>query len=236
MSIRAAYGVFSDFTSLDTYNFYATEPPFGNSASATFPSNLANPWQSTPGGHPFPLPAVSKNSLYVLNGTYENVPLHFKPPVAHQWNLTIQRQLGTDWLVQANYIGNGYRHLPGSDQDDPGVYIPGSCVINGVTTNPCSTIANVNFTGNWNYSIRASARAAGCRSQGQRLAPITLDRGDTYNPASRAPPCWLLAWPAALGAAPSLPSRMPPRSQPGTTATCARWMSPLFSGRGRDER
>jgi hypothetical protein len=145
MSIRAAYGVFSDFTSLDTYNFYATEPPFGNSAAATFPSNLANPWQSTPGGNPFPLPAVSKNSLFVLNGTYENVPLHFKPPVAHQWNLTIQRQLGTDWLLQANYIGNGYRHLPGTDQDDPGVYIPGSCVINGVNTNPCSTIANVNF-------------------------------------------------------------------------------------------
>jgi hypothetical protein len=80
----------------------------------------------------------------VTFGTYENFILNFKTPYSQQWNLSLQRQIGADWLFQANYLGSGFTHLPGGDQGNPGIYIPGSCVIAGVTTNPCSTAANVN--------------------------------------------------------------------------------------------
>ena len=31
-----------------------------------------------------------------------------------QWNLSYQRQVGKDWLVTANYLGNASRHIWGS--------------------------------------------------------------------------------------------------------------------------
>jgi hypothetical protein len=144
MSVRAAYGVFYDLPALDQYAVFAFSPPFGNSTAVNFPASFANPWAGYPGGNPFPLPAINKNSTYVPFGNYENFPLSFKTPYSQQWNLSVQRQLGADWLVQANYVGNTTIHQVGGEQGNPGVYIAGSCVLAGVTTNPCSTLANVN--------------------------------------------------------------------------------------------
>jgi hypothetical protein len=43
-----------------------------------------------------------------------------------QWNLSYQRQLGHDWLVTADYLGNASRHIWGSYDINSSVYIPGS--------------------------------------------------------------------------------------------------------------
>jgi hypothetical protein len=174
-AIRAAYGIFYDPPDLDEFTIFAQSPPFGSTTTVNFPASLANPWQNYPGGDPFPGPGINKNSPYVTSGTYENWLLNSKTPYAQQWNLSIQRQVGANWLVQANYLGSGFRHLSGSNEENPGVYIPGSCVINGVSTNPCSTTANVN-----------SRRVLYLQnpSQGQYFADINqLDAGGTasYN-------------------------------------------------------
>jgi hypothetical protein len=145
MSIRAAYGIFFDLPGMNMYQVFGFSPPFGNTTTVNFPASFASPWQDVPGGNPFPVAGIHKDSPYVTFGTYENFILNFKTPNSQQWNLSLQRQIGADWLVQANYVGNVFRHLLGGDQGNPGIYIPGSCVINGVTTNPCSTSANVNF-------------------------------------------------------------------------------------------
>jgi hypothetical protein len=144
-SIRAAYGIFFDLPALNMYQVFGFSSPFGNTTSVNFPSDFANPWSGIPGGNPFPIPAANKNSNYVAFGTYENFLLNFKTPNSQQWNISLQKQIGTDWLLQANYVGNMFTHLVGGNQGNPGVYIPGSCVINGVSTNPCSTAGNVNF-------------------------------------------------------------------------------------------
>jgi hypothetical protein len=143
-SVRAAYGVFFDLPALNEYQVFGFSSPFGNTTTVNFPADYANPWAGVPGGNPFPIAPAQKNSVFVTFGTYENFLLHFKTPNSQQWNLSIQRQVGTNWLMTVNYVGNQFVHLPGGNQGNPGIYIPGSCVIGGVTTNPCSTTANVN--------------------------------------------------------------------------------------------
>ena len=143
-SIRAAYGRFFDLASLNNYIGFFQSPPFGNNTTVNFPVSFQNPWQGVPGGNPYPL-TISKTAPFINFGSQENFLFDPKTTYSQQWNLSIQRQLGTDWLVSANYIGSSTIHIWGGDQVNPGVYIPGSCVINGVTTNPCSTAANVNF-------------------------------------------------------------------------------------------
>lgn len=142
-SIRAAYGRFFDLPSFNNYIGFGQAPPFGNNTTINFPASFANPWQGIPGGNPYPL-ALTKNAPFINYGAFENFPTDPKTTYSQQWNLSIQRQLGANWLVTANYVGNSTIHIWGGNQANPGIYIPGSCVIAGVTTNPCSTAANVN--------------------------------------------------------------------------------------------
>ncbi len=45
------------------------------------------------------------------------------------WNLTVERQVGTNWLLSAAYVGSGGYHLPGTYQMNPATYIPGASTI-----------------------------------------------------------------------------------------------------------
>jgi hypothetical protein len=143
-SVRAAYGRFFDLPALNNYVGFGSTPPIGNTTTVNFPASFADPWAGIPGGNPYPL-TVSRNSPFINFGTYENFLLNAKTTYSQQWNVSLQRQLGANWLVTANYIGNSTIHMWGGNQANPGIYMPGSCVINGAVANPCSTTANVNF-------------------------------------------------------------------------------------------
>jgi len=77
-------------------------------------TNLTDPWTGYAGGNP--MPTLSKlqgfgvfdhNIPFPLNGTYINTKMNdFDPVYMNQWNLNIQRQIGQNWLVTANYAGN----------------------------------------------------------------------------------------------------------------------------------
>jgi hypothetical protein len=137
-SIRAAYGIFYDLPSHNNYIGFAQSPPFGNQTTVNFPVSFADPWQGIAGGNPYPL-ALSKNAPFINFGSYENFLLNPKTTYSQQWNMSVQRQLGADWLVSANYVGSHIVHMWGGNQANPGVYIPGTC-----GTAACSTTANVN--------------------------------------------------------------------------------------------
>jgi hypothetical protein len=68
-----------------------------------------------------------------------------------QWNLSVQRQLATDWSLTMSYLGNKTTHTWSTVNINPGVYVfngTASCTLsNGVVVtgsgNQCSTTSNV---------------------------------------------------------------------------------------------
>jgi hypothetical protein len=152
MTIRASYGMFNDRESVFSLNFIGQDQPFGNAISTTNPT-LANPWINQPGGNPFPI-SINQNLPFQTNANAVTHPLNLEPTYLQQWNFSIQRQLGTTWLVTVNYLGNHTTHLLTSNQDNYAVFLgTGPCSLNQVRAGSivsvpqasCSTLANETF-------------------------------------------------------------------------------------------
>lgn len=166
-SVRAAYGIFYDLPSLNYYIGFAQSPPFGNNVTVQNPPTFANPWQGFPGGNPFPR-VLTKDSTFINFGGYENMPLDAKSTYSQQWNLSIQRQVGSNWLVSSNYVGTQIVHLWGGNQANPALFLGlGPCVLPGqtVTTATCSTTGNVNNRRRLNVQNPAQGQFYGTISQ-----------------------------------------------------------------------
>jgi len=125
MTVRAAYGLFYDFPHSFYYWGVNSAAPFGNLTTyATPPGGFSDPWQGFPGGNPFPA-TLGPNSPFYSNQNYVNVSLNPKTTYVNQWNLSVQRQVGRDWLVSANYLGTSIMHLWSGNEQNPAVFLPG---------------------------------------------------------------------------------------------------------------
>ena len=147
MVIRAAAGKFFDYTHLDTFGDLQNSPPTGGRTSLSGVS-FNDPWNGVPGGSPFPL-AFGPNSIFIPSSTYLTVPPGIKHAYIEQWNVSIQKQFGTSWLVSASYLGNRGVHENQGHEGNPGVFLGlNPCTIQ-TATGPvnypvCSTVANEN--------------------------------------------------------------------------------------------
>jgi hypothetical protein len=138
-TIRMGYARMSDTTNM-MWNGegFADEPPFGAVLSLEHPPGpLSSPYSGYPGGTPFPLPAPSASVPFPLDAIYENLPLHFPPMTVDQWNLAYERQLSQNWMVSASYLGNKTTHEWIVVEQNPPVYLPGTC-----GGQPCSSEGN----------------------------------------------------------------------------------------------
>ena len=99
MSVRAAYGIFYD-TVPAQYNLNtATAPPWGDRTTVIDPpGGLANPFLGETGGNPFPQ-VFNAGAPYSLYGTYNTFNYNTHPTYVEQWNVSVERQFGNDWLA-----------------------------------------------------------------------------------------------------------------------------------------
>jgi hypothetical protein len=147
--------------------------PYAGGLQLTTPQGgFDDPWLGTPGGNPFPI--TLSNPLFPLRGTYPVYPKTVKNPYANQWNLSVQRQIGSNWMVSANYLGTSTIHLWASSEIDPVVVRPeATCTIYGVTYTPCSSRNN--------YDARRAFYLQN-QDQGQYYGVVAqLDDGATSN-------------------------------------------------------
>src|SRR5436309_2916567 len=66
------------------------------------------------------------------------------PTIVQTWNLSVQKQVGTNYLTSISYLGSQTTHLWIQKAVNQAIYIPGAtCTLNGVTYTPsCSSMSN----------------------------------------------------------------------------------------------
>ena len=144
-SVRASYSIGYIFMPGDfRENTHAGAAPWGGRVNLNSPAGgLEDPFLGIPGGNIFPY-TLDKNAPFPPYGLFESQRYDLQTPYSQSWNLSIQRQIGTQWLVTGTYMGSNLMHLWGNNPINPAIYFPqASCVLNGVTYTPCSTANNV---------------------------------------------------------------------------------------------
>ena len=167
--IRAGGALMFDNPAFFTSQRNQQNPPFATAVTNTQTSGsgpvlFSDPWsQGAITSSPFPQPAVPSPSqaLFFAQSQFIVMPQQFRPAYTLQWTLSVQRELGHDWQVMLDYIGNTTRHDPVGYTFDPAVFIPGVWGASGtgctgiVTSGPaavkpgaagtnCSTTGNEN--------------------------------------------------------------------------------------------
>jgi hypothetical protein len=139
--------MFYDFPSTLFLAGLNTGAPFSPRAIVT-DINLDNPWANYPGGDPHPMlsgRSLPKNAPW---GQYSSIiDLDYDTPNVRVFsrNLSIQQQVGSDWLVSVSYIGSNTSHLWSLQQTNPAVFLGlGPCTLGGVQYTTCSTTGNQN--------------------------------------------------------------------------------------------
>jgi len=144
-SVRTSAGTFYDYPSAYYQVGMSYSPPW-NPRILVNNVRFEDPWAGYPGGNPFPIEHgknISRDVQFPLFAVVTPVEYHTPNMRVFQWNLSVQKQIGTDWLASATYLGSNTIHLWSMQQINPAVYLPGaSCILNGVTYNPCSNTGN----------------------------------------------------------------------------------------------
>ena len=183
MTIRAAFGSFTDRSGLYALSSFGQDPPVGNVITLNN-VNLSNPWASYPGDvvtprgqNPLPI-SLSKNMPFPGFGAYITYPPDWKPLWVNQWNLSIQRQIGADWLVTGNYLGNNTFHLVTGDELNPAQFLG---------TGACS-LPSVNAAGQVAFATVANCGTTATNNQRRVMNLANAAQGQYYGIISRGSP------------------------------------------------
>jgi Carboxypeptidase regulatory-like domain/TonB dependent receptor len=147
-SVRASAGTFYDYPTSLYLRSLTTGPPMTPRVQLTN-VKFDTPWSNYPGGDPFPMPYgrdLARNTVFTPYSAFLALDYDSHNMRVGQWNLSIQRQIGSDWLTSATYLGNATRHLWGTQPLNPVIFIPGNCQAGqyGLTApGPCSNTTNL---------------------------------------------------------------------------------------------
>jgi hypothetical protein len=115
--VRAAYGISSFMEANGVNNLPYQNPPFVQGHEVSFSGQALPNSTLDQGFSNFPASACTVSALQALApACIQGATLHLtnpdlQPAVDQQWNLTIQRQLGTKTSISVGYVGNKIDHM-----------------------------------------------------------------------------------------------------------------------------
>jgi Carboxypeptidase regulatory-like domain len=146
-SIRAGYGMNSNFIAGEFYFDAAQAPPFGLEQRLVNPGpySLDDPWRAAGRANPYPFTPGSLTEFPPYSLLIE-VPYDLKTTRVHSWNVGVQRQFGDNMSVSASYLGNYLTNVWGDVTGNPGIVPSGASV-----TGPCTLRNPASATGTTTY-------------------------------------------------------------------------------------
>jgi hypothetical protein len=144
MAVRSSYGIGYDFPTGERHNINAQAPPWGNRSLVEDPPGGLDAPYGHLGGDPHPV-ATNQNTEFVPFGAFGATDPDINSPRTQSWNVTLERQIGSEWGVAVSYLGSYSDRLWMQIQLNPGEFLgTGPCTLGGRTFPVCSTAANVN--------------------------------------------------------------------------------------------
>jgi len=138
-SVRGGGGMYYSIPNTVAFQDVVGIPPFApiinlNDVSFQNPygsANVANPFPASFGGIN---KSASSSAAFPQNISFTQIfAQNFQLPVVALWNMTLERQISTSFLVRAAYVGNKGTHLFGTNDQETGlfaanapIYIPGN--------------------------------------------------------------------------------------------------------------
>jgi hypothetical protein len=142
--VRAGYGIFYDgFTNGVGGPLQASISALPWTQAYQLPGpgfDLANPY----GGAATPFGSGN----FVAPATVLTVQSGMLPPYSQNWNLSIERAVARDYLLDVRYVGNKGTHLPRFIEANPSIYGPG---VNANNNNEIREYTTCNSAGICNY-------------------------------------------------------------------------------------
>jgi hypothetical protein len=133
-SFRGGYGVFYSNIRQQALNNISSNEPFAISLAVTQPSGgVVSPYSDT--GNPFPFvpPSSAQEQqsfkFFLPLTTLTEFDPDFRDERAQQYNVSLQQQLFSDWILTVAYVGSEADHLFLQNQLNPAIFgKPGSTV------------------------------------------------------------------------------------------------------------
>ncbi|HEU4891988.1 MAG TPA: TonB-dependent receptor [Vicinamibacterales bacterium] len=136
-SLRGGYGHFYTPIQASAFNPFTNIAPFAPGFSFSGVS-FEDPFGSVGVRDPFPEqygPRVPGAEATFVTPTELRAVFaeDFRTPLLMSWNLSLERQLGADWVARVAYIGNEGRYFFGAAENsreiNPAIYIPGASTV-----------------------------------------------------------------------------------------------------------
>lgn len=167
-SIRGGFGIFYDILKAEDNFQFNGQPPFFSAGTVSFPTGnqiptnqssvltfFNDPYGSTGTPNTFPSTPVDHgmsftNLLPFGGGSLFFVDPHLRTPYTYQYNLSLQRQVARDTVLEVSYLGSSAHGLTGLQDANP--FKPGTTdrILNlgpGDTTCADETGGNANLSG-----------------------------------------------------------------------------------------
>jgi hypothetical protein len=147
-SVRVSAGIAHDYPTHTMHANTSNSSPFRLTVNLPPGVTLDDPWANYAGGNPFPYAYDPDNPQFPAYSSFLPLPPDLKPTTQYTWNAGVQRQIAPRWFAAATYVGTKLTNQIQAEEQNPALYIPGSCVAGqyGLTApGPCSTAANLNF-------------------------------------------------------------------------------------------
>ena len=133
-SVRGGYGIFYDAPRFHTLSQFVQSPPFSMQQQVNGPESFTNPYAGRPNPFPYQQPVTDQeraNYQFLLPALIGlSVDADLKMAYNQQWNFNVQRELASNLVLTAAYVGSKATRLPMNRELNPAPFRPGATIAN----------------------------------------------------------------------------------------------------------